>query len=234
MVLIDADIVATRSLAEPIETAAMGRVVAVEHGSGRFFPEWGRLLGLREPRQQPYVSSSLVFCGGEEGQAVLALMEKAQARADLADSPFSTVAPEQGLSLDLRPETIDNPFFFPDQDVLNAVLAGELDRERLVVLDRRMEAVPPFQGLRVVDESSLRCAYDDGLEPYAVHHWAVKPWLEETPPGVYTQLLLRLLLGRDVPIRLRQRDLPVHLRTGIRGYASRKLEDAFGRTRASR
>ena len=129
-------------------------------------------------------------------------------------------------------EAIENPFFFPDQDVLNAVLAAELARDRLVVLDRRLEAIPPFEGLRVVDEGALRCEYDDGLEPFAVHHVASKPWLEWTPPGVYTQLFRRALLRRDVAIRLRQRDLPPHLRTGVRGRVSRALERASGRMRA--
>src|SRR5438093_51315 len=45
MVLIDADIVVTRSLSELIDAAAGGRIVAVEHGSDRYFPQWGRLLG---------------------------------------------------------------------------------------------------------------------------------------------------------------------------------------------
>ena len=232
MVLIDADSIVTRSLSELIDAAAGGRVVAVEHGSDRHFPQWGRLLGLRPPRRQPYVSSSLVLLDRGLGGRVIELMHEAQSRADLADSPFSTVSPQHGLSLDLRTEAIEDPFFFPDQDVLNAVLAGEVDRDRVMVLDRRLEAIPPFAGLRVVDESSLRCAYEDGLEPYAVHHLAAKPWLEPTAYGVYTQLLLRLLLGRDVAVRLRQRDLPPHLRMGLRGYASRKLKGAFTHLRA--
>ena len=233
MVLIDADIVVTRPLTEPIEAAARGRVVAVEHGADRFFPEWGRLLGLGNPRPRTYVSSSLVLLGRELGRKVIGLMHGAQPRADTAGSPFSTATPEDALSVNVRPEIVEDPFFFPDQDVLNAVLATQVDREQVVVLDRRLEAIIPFEGLRVVDESRLQCAYEDGLEPYAVHHVAAKPWLEETAYGVYTQLLLRLLLGRDVAVRLRLRDLPPHLRIGLRGYASRKLEGAFSRLRAS-
>jgi hypothetical protein len=229
MILIDADIVVTRSLGELIEAAARGRVVAVEHGSDRFFPEWGRLLGLGEPRRQPYVSSSLVVLDRDVGGPVLESMHRAQPRARLGDSPFSGASPNEGLSVDVRTEAIENPFFFPDQDVLNAVLATELERERLEVLDRRLEAIPPFEGLRVVDERALRCSYNDGLEPFAVHHVASKPWLEWTPHGVYTQLFLRSLLGRDVAIRLHQRDLPPHLRSGVRGRAANVLDRARGR-----
>jgi hypothetical protein len=231
MVLMDADVIVTRSLGELVETAATGRVVAVEHGSHRFFAEWGSLLGLRAPRRQPYVSSSLVVLGRGVGREVLALMERSQARAPLGESPFAAVDPKHGLLVDVRPEAMENPFFFPDQDVLNAVLAAEIDRDRLVVLDRRLEAIPPFRGLRVVDEVTLRCRYEDGLEPFAVHHVTAKPWLEPTPHGVYTQLLMRLLRRRDVAIRVRQRDLPPHLQTGPRGVVSRKLEGVLAQVR---
>jgi hypothetical protein len=232
MVLLDADIVVTRSLDELVETAAAGRVVAVEHGSDRHFREWGRLLGLSTPRRQPYVSSSFVLLGRDPGGQVLALWDRSQPRADLGESPFATVSPEHGLTLDLRTDAVEDPFFFPDQDVLNTVLAAEFERERLVVLDRRLEAIPPFEGLRVVDERTLRCAYEDGLEPFAVHHLASKPWLKPTPFGVYTQLFLRAVRGRDVAIRLRERDLPPHLRRGVRRRMRDALEGAFGQIRA--
>jgi hypothetical protein len=231
MVLIDADIVVTRPLDELIETAAAGRVVGIEHGSARFFPEWGRLLGLGAPRRQPYVTSSLLLLDCALGGQVLALVDRSLPRVKLGDSPFAADSPEDGLSVDVRTEAIEEPFFFPEQDVLNAVLAAELDRERLVVLDRRLEAIPPFEGLRIADVGTLRCSYEDGLEPYAVHHLASKPWLETTPYGVYTQLFLRVLLGRDVAIRLRPRDLPPHLRIGVRGRVSRMFEGALGRIR---
>jgi hypothetical protein len=223
MVLVDADIVITRPFDELIARASGGRVVAVEHGSDRFFPEWGE-LGLGEPRRQPYVSSSLVVLDREVGGPVLEAMHGAQPRASLGDSPFSGERPGEGLSVNVQTDAISNPFFFPDQDVLNAVLATQIGRERLEVLDRRLEAIPPFEGLRVVDERALRCAYDDGVEPFAVHHVATKPWLEWTPPGVYTQLFLRALLGRDVPMRLRARDVPPHLRPGLRGRLAGLIE----------
>ncbi len=39
--------------------------------------------------------------------------------------------------------------------------------------------------------------------------------------GVYTQLLLRLLLGPDVAIQVPQRDLPLHLQPGVIAGARR-------------
>ena len=78
----------------------------------------------------------------------------------------------------------------------------------------------PFTGLTLVDEDTLRCAYEDGTEPYAVHHFMpAKPWLEPTIPGVYSRLLSRLLRGRDVAIQVPRSELPAHLRPGLVGAA---------------
>ena len=132
--------------------------------------------------------------------------------------------------------SFDDPFYFADQDVLNAVLSCEVDPESVEVIDQRLEATVPFAGLRVDDESSLRCAYDDGLEPYALHQiFPVKPWIEPTMPGVYKQLMLRLLLGRDVALQVPHRDLPVHLRPGVVAGARRWYRGALmNRVRALR
>jgi hypothetical protein len=228
MVLIDADVIVTRPLDDVIERAASGRVVAVEHGTERFFPEWGPLLGLEAPRRRTYVSSSLVLLGGAPGGEVIRLMHEAQPRADMRGSPFSTAERRRPLVVRVSPEGVEDPFFYADQDVLNAVLAAAIDPARVIELDRRLEAIPPFEGLRVVDELALRCAYDDGVEPYAVHHLTAKPWLEKTRFGVYTQLLGRLLLGDDVPVRVRRGDLPRHLRRAFGGSAGRRLEKKRG------
>ena len=63
MVLIDADIVATRSMAELIARAREPKVIAVENDTDRFVPEWGEILDLGPVRRRPYVSSGLVFLG---------------------------------------------------------------------------------------------------------------------------------------------------------------------------
>ena len=79
-------------------------------------------------------------------------------------------------------------FTFADQDVFNAILATRIDPERR--RRPRRSALPPprpFAGLRLVDERTLRCAYADATAPYLVHHHTVKPWLEPTHHGVYSQ-----------------------------------------------
>jgi hypothetical protein len=223
VVLLDADIIVARPLTELIERASHGRVLAVEHGHERFFPQWGDLLGLGASRPRPYVSSSLVLMGGPLGERLIRLMHDAQPRIGIERTPYADPAPDlESLTRGFEESAADQPFFFADQDVLNAILASDVDPGRIEVLDRRTEAITPFTGLRVIDEATLRCAHDDGTEPYAVHHYLpTKPWLQATAPGVYTQLLLRLLHGPDVAIRVPDSELPPHLRAGIVAAARR-------------
>jgi hypothetical protein len=226
MVLIDADIVATRSLAGLMERASEGCVLAIKDGEDRYFPEWGDLLGTAMPRRQPYVSSSLVILGGGPGQEVVRLMDELQAQVDIQGTPFATRVPDRAFFRgDYATAATSHPFFYPEQDVLNAILAAKLDPRQVEVLDRRLEADPPFAGVRVIDEMALRCAYRDGTEPYALHHFAVKPWLEPARHGPYSRLLRRLLTGADVPMRISEEELPLRLRSGVRAWLARKRVD---------
>jgi hypothetical protein len=213
MVLIDADIVVTRSLAELIERASEPRVIAIENDTDRFVAEWGELLGLGEVRRQPYVSSGLAFLGQPIGEQVLRLMGELQDRVDF-DHTF------------WRANDPDYPFLYGDQDVFNAILASRIEPERLTALPNRLAPNPPFKGLRVIDEATLRCAHRDGTEPYAIHHFATKPWLEPTHHGVYSRLLRRLLAGADLALAIPEDELPLRLRSGFRAWVARKRVNA--------
>jgi hypothetical protein len=213
MVLIDTDMVVTRSLTPLIGGAAGGRVVAFKDRQDRFFPEWGELLGLGTARRGPYVSSGLVFLGGSLGTEVLRLMDQSQSHVDF-DRTF--------WGRNVR----DYPFLYADQDVLNAILATRVEADRIVALENRLVPNPPFRGLRVVDETMLRCAYRDGTEPYVIHQYVRKPWLEPTYHGVYSRLLTRLLTGADIAIRLRQEEVPLRLREGLRAQVERARVNA--------
>jgi hypothetical protein len=213
MVLIDADIVVTRPLDELIARAAEPRVVAIENDMDRFVPEWGELLGLGEVRRQPYVSSGLVLVGQPIGTGVLEQMDGLAERVDPALTVRSGGDPSY-------------PLHYPEQDILNAVLSSRLDADRTVPLSRRLAPYPPFPGVRVVDRRSLRCAYRDGTQPYALHHFGTKPWLEPARDGPYSRLLRRLLTGPDVPIPIGEGELPPRLRSGFRSWLDRKRVDA--------
>ena len=212
MVLIDADIVLTRSLGELIERAAEPRVVAVENDMDRFVAEWGELLGLGPVRRQPYVSSGLVVAGQPLGGELLGLMDELQEKVDF-DNTF------------WRANVSDYPFLYGDQDVFNAILASHFEREALVALPNSLAPNPPFTGLKVIDPASLRVARGDGTEPYALHNFYRKPWLARTRSNPYSRLLTRLLLGSDVPLRLDPRLLPLRLRTGPLALGARYAVD---------
>jgi hypothetical protein len=218
MVLIDADIVATRSLAGLIAQASEGRVIAPQNDADRFVPEWGELLGLGPVRRQPYVSSGLVFLGPGVGEQVLTLMASLIDRVQL-DRTF-----------DQRNDP-SYPFFYMEQDVLNGILASQVERDRIVALPHRLVPNPPFPGLRRPDETTLRCAYRDGTEPYALHHFAIKPWLEPTFHSPYARLLRRLLIRADVLLRVREGELPLRMRTGVRAWVSRTVVSAYDLSR---
>jgi lipopolysaccharide biosynthesis glycosyltransferase len=213
MVLLDADMIVTRQLTELVDTAASGRVVAFRNDRDRFVPEWGELLDLGPVRRQPYLSSGFLAAARLVGEPVLRLMQDRQARVDFELTYW-------------RRNVADYPFLYGDQCVLNAILASCVEPEQIVALENRFAANPPFRGLRVLDERSLRCAYDDGTEPYLIHHFTAKPWLESTFEGVYSQLLRRLLSGPGLAVRVPRSWLPLRMRSGPFAYANRKLINA--------
>ena len=215
MVLIDADILVTRSLTELIEKASGGRVLAFESRLDGFVPEWGELLELGPIRRRRYLSSAVVLLGGPVGERVLELWDDRQSRVEFEKTHW-------------RRSVRGYPFPYADQDVLNAVLASEVAAGRVDTLAYRLSPTPPFEGLEVTDDVALRCAYEDGVEAYAVHFClAKKPWLEPAHDRVYSQLLRRCLLGPDVPVRVEEADLPWRLRSGPLAAAERARVNAL-------
>lgn len=217
-ILIDADMVVTRRLDELIDAAAGGRVVAGGTGMDRFCPEWEELLDIGPMRPLPYVSSALVLLGGELGSEVLAIVDEKHQLVDYELSCWSGNDP-------------DYPLVHADQDLINAALCARATDDQAVVFDPRLSASPPFPGLRMVDADALCCAYDDGTEPYVVHHWLSKPWVEETHHGIYSQLLRRLLIGDDVAIKVDADELPLRFRRGPLAFAERTRINARERIR---
>jgi hypothetical protein len=213
MVLIDADMVVTRPLTPLIEQAAEGRVVAFKDNLDRFVPEWGEALDLGQANPRPYVSSGLVALGGPVGADVLRLMDDRKRRVDIERSYYGSNVP-------------DYPFRYLDQDLLNAILATRVDPDRAVVVEGRLAPHQPYRGLRLVDEATLRCAYRDGAEPYVLHQYLRKPWIEPMYHGLYSRLLARLLLGPDVSIRFPESELPLRMRQGLVARVERKRVDA--------
>lgn len=217
-VLIDADMIATRPLGDLIAKARPGSVVAFENDTDRFFEQWSDLLGLPPVRRAPYVSSGLVALGGETGRRVLETLDRLQERVD--ERRIFAGAGDPAY-----------PFFYPEQDVLNAILASEVEPGEVFRVPHALAPVPPYRGVRITDERRLRCRDAGGREPYVLHQYVRKPWLEPMFHGVYPRLLARLLLGDDVPIRLSPDQVPRRWRSGWVARALRVGVDAYDLTR---
>ena len=210
MVLIDADMIVTRPLAELIEVAAAGRVVAFENNSDRHVAAWGELLDLGPLRHGTYVSSGFAALGGDFGAEVLALLGDRQRRVDFSETFYGRNHPEY-------------PFLYPEQDVLNAILYS-FDAARTLALEHRLAPNQPFAGLSI-RAGEGRVAYEDGSEPYLLHHFLKKPWLEPMYHGIYSQLLVRMVLADDAAIRLDAGQLPLRMRPGALAWLERKRVD---------
>ena len=218
MLLLDVDMIATRSPAPLLESAATGRLVAFRNPVDRHCPEWGELLDLGETQRRPYVSSAALALDRATGAEVLGLMAERQERVDFELTHW-------------RGALAGYPFTYADQDVLNAILSTVIAPDRVEVLDSDLAPTPPFTGLRLVDAAGLSCLNAAGERPYLVHHHTTKPWLEPTHHGVYSQLLRRLLVGDDLAIRVPEALVPPRLRRGLRAYAERKGVNARERLR---
>ena len=209
MFLIDADVIVTRSLEPLVRAARQGSVLAFENDvTHRFHPAWEDFTGLGPLRRETYVNSGFLVLPLDPGMELLDLVRAGQGRVDV----------ERSL---LRSGTPKDPFYYPDMDVWNAVLSTRTPPYDLEVLGFHLAPHSPFDGVELVDKQTLRCAYADGTEPYALHHVLRKPWLARTHSTVYSRLLPRLLLAEDLPLRLHPEELPRRLRPGIAGETAR-------------
>jgi hypothetical protein len=207
-VLLDADLIVLRRLAPLLAGARTGKIVAFADPVSRFCSDWGELLQLGPTRPLPYCNAGALAFPRRRAEALFPLVRDAQSRIDVSRSM-------------LHGGTSAYPFYFPDQDVWNAVFATRTMPHELVVLDQRLAPHPPFDGLRQGHEDEV-CRYDDGTEPYLLHHVGRKPWLGATPANLYAQLLPRYLLASDLPLRLPESAVPARFRHGPRGRIERR------------
>jgi len=198
MILVDADILITSSLAPLLERAADGQVMGFEDSASpdRHFAEWSS-LGLGVPATRPYVNCGMLIFSASTASEFLPLFVELQEQLDPADTHFGGGA-------------ISNPFYFADQDILNGMLCTRFEG-RVTRLEPRLAPMPPFSGLAVVDGSPLGCAYGDGVVPYALHHILEKPWLSKLRPSLYSELFTTCVTHPEAPIRLGWRDVPLRL-----------------------
>ena len=214
MVLIDADIVVTRSLAPVLEAAREHVVAFVDAVPDRFHPAWGEAFGLGRPRRELYLNAGLIALPHGLGTEVLELVKAAQGMLDVAATRLGGGRP-------------GDPFFFPDQNVWNGVLRTRVPESRIVRIDYRLAPHAPFRGLALVDEKTLECRYADGVQPFLLHHISAKPWLRRLRPNPYSRLLPRLLLADDVALSVPPDLVPLRFRHGTRAWIERRRSDVL-------
>jgi hypothetical protein len=214
-VLLDADIIVTRPLTELIDAAGSGRIVGFvnnEPNHDRFFPEWSSQLGLGPLRRQPYLNAGQLFVPASLRGRLLEAWVERQANVDAGQTWHGR-------------GRLSDPLYFGDQDVLNAILAARFERDEIIMLEHRLAPMPPFRGLRLIDQRRLVCRYAESSQPFLLHHIMAKPWLKATRTTIYSLLLSRLLLAPDVLLRLEPRQLPLRLREGRLPAVDRRRAD---------
>ncbi len=127
--LIDTDLLVTRPSTELIASGGGGTGGGIPKRKRSLLPRLGDLPGLGAARPRPYVSSSLVFLGGATGSNVLSLMDGLRSGVDFGRTFW-------------RANDADYPFLLGDQDLLNAILATEIDPALVTELDPRLK---PFR-----------------------------------------------------------------------------------------
>jgi hypothetical protein len=205
MLLIDADMIITRSLDPLINDIRAGKVVAfADPLAERHFESWCGLLELPSLRRQPYVNAGFLGFPRSVGLELLQRLQRDQRLIDSEETIWTGGSPQQ-------------PMYFADQDLLNALLASLVPPNGVTILEQDLAPHPPFAGVRVTDPVAATCAYDDGrAPPFLLHHMLKqKPWLTPRLPTPYSQLLPRLWLGADVAVRVAEDDVPLRFRGGF-------------------
>jgi hypothetical protein len=228
VVIIDGDMIVTRSLDPLMDLAEQGKVCLfsdIEEQRSRWFEEWQQIFGLSRPlRRQDYLNAGFVAFSTEH------LPELLRRYWECCEQ----IPAEQTMG---RGGDYFGPFWGGDQDALNALLMSEVSQEAIVGLpEEEGPSADLLTEVRVLDERTLACTLRGG-RPYLLHYWGgPKPWEPRAWMRVrrnaYVQLMPRLLFKTDVPIAIPPDDLPGWLRPGLgHGLELRVLSAVNGAAR---
>jgi hypothetical protein len=203
VVLLDSDVIVTRSLHEIVADARNGRICAYPSSAGerdRWFPEWHDVLGLTAPlRRQIYMSAGLIAFSADRWPHLLERWSETCDR--LPRDQFLTRAKGR------------HPFWLGEMDALNALLMSEIPSDAVLALPAE-EAVltGDLHRVQILDSGSLSCRHRD-RSPTCLHYsgrrkpWNVGSW-RWTHANAYARLLPRVLFGADVALRLPRTAVP--------------------------
>jgi hypothetical protein len=226
VVIIDSDIIVTRSLQDIIALAGAGKICVFPEHAGtitRWVPEWEEVFALRRPlrrdhyRNAGFVALSLDYWPG--------FLERWWELAQHIPTD---------RTMHVGTEFID-PFWGADQDALNALLMSEIEPEAVFELPF-LEAPREWwlRQVEVVDVRTLECRLD-GVTPAVLHYTGKpKPWQQQAWMRVraraFERLLKRLFFESDVLVPLQRTELPVWLRPGLRSLAILKALSVMNST----
>jgi hypothetical protein len=196
MVVLDADVLVLRPLDSLIDDARDGKLVFFENDDPtRFFAEWS---AIGTPlRRLPYVIAGHYLGPGPE---LIDLLSRQVAFQDELDHGATHFGGGDESA----------PYYFADQDILNAMLMTVVAPEIQVRIDRELSPAWPFTD--VVHRGGLECVTRDGRVPLLLHHILRKPWLASLPPNPYVDVLRYVLHHPEAPIALEPEMLPLRLR----------------------
>jgi hypothetical protein len=227
VVVIDSDMMVTRSLDPVLERVEAGRVCMfadIEDQRDRLIPEWEEAFALTAPlrRGQHYMNAGFIALSTRHHPELLRRYWELCRRIP---SDRTLVAASE----------YDQPFWGGDQDAINALLMSEVDADAVLELPQEEGPSPELlHDVTIVDELTLECELR-GHRPYLLHYWGgPKPWARNAwlraSRDAYVRLMPRVLLGPDVAVRLDPSEVPLWLRATPPGRAALALLSAVNRT----
>lgn len=226
VVIIDSDMIVTRSLGYVVDRAASGRIcVFPDHytASNRWFKEWETVFELKSPlRRQTYVNSGFIAVSTSHWPDFLSRFWELSERI-LPEAVFADVK---------------QPFYAGDQDALNALLMSEIPPDAVEVLPAAHVVYPDeLSNTKIGDAERLECTLH-GERPAILHYsmapkvWNRRAWLR-VRRDAYSVLFGRVVCGTDVPLRMEPEELPLWLRPNVGGRIALATLDASHGTAAA-
>ena len=176
------------------------------------YDAWQARLGLERLRARPYANAGMMILPNEVGLKLLRELKDAQRHVD-EDETYV------GKTDIPRPS---DPFYYGDQDLLNAFLADPATST---------PRPPSPMRMRLHLRTPTRCgaggchllSRSPGVgPPFLLHQILSKPWLKRMKVDVYYQLLVRAVNLPEGPVRLEDNAIPPFLRQDAEGESARR------------
>jgi hypothetical protein len=211
-IMIDSDVIVTRRLDDKIAAARAGKIcVFTDPESDRWFPDWATIFPMQAAlRRETYATATLIVISTRHWPH---LFDRWWAYCErlINEDSYQEGRPNQ------------NPVAQIDQDALNALLMSEVPAGSVYRPSIHELVQSPFQRATVIDAETLECVYEHTRT--SLLHWPgrSKPfmaWARFDAGNAQVVLLRRLLMAKDVAIKIPDHYLPLRLRSGGLGAAT--------------